>query len=144
MSTDYIRSVHADFKNSFRDALAAAIRGTGLASRFLDQRDPGASLPWLEQPGTDGERGYWIGCGLSADPAMPPASWPTHLHAHYLSPADDTPDAETLSTRVLDLTLTGDTARDAVILARITVTAVLRHIDHGCPVRVPAGTGRAR
>jgi hypothetical protein len=129
------RPSQSGFRAAFKEALAAEVGDTGLESRFLDGSEPGTSecMPWLQQPGGDGTSGYWIGCGMSADPARPPASWPTFLWASCLYQKDGDPDGETLSVRPLDLTLTGTGARDPAILAAITVTAVLAHIEQGSP-----------
>jgi hypothetical protein len=128
MSTDFIRS---DFRAAFKQALAAAVEGTGLESRFLYATEPGTDecMPWLQQAGTDGHAGYWIACGLTEHQGLPAGTWPTYLWAAYLHPADpsDPDNCETLSERPVDLSLSGPAARDPRILAAITVTAVLGH-----------------
>lgn len=123
------RRIQASFGAAFKAALLAAIEGTELEGRFLDGSEPGTDgcMPWLRHAAGDGDAGYWIACGLSANPALPSGAWPTRLRANYLCPADHDPDAEFLSERPFDLTLAGTGARDARILAAITVTVVLDH-----------------
>lgn len=120
----------AQLDHDFREALTAAAEKAGV------QVLPGYGMPWLQAPGaTDG--GYWIGMGLEHWSHIPASQWRTFLFASWVSEADD----DFRIPRCLDVYLSGESARDPVILAAMAVTAVtadlakkVRHGESAGPV----------
>lgn len=141
-TADERRRIQAGFRAGFKAALLAAIEGSGLEGRFLDGSEPGTDecMPWLQQPGSGGGDGYWIACGLSADPAIPPVLWPSFASVSWVR-EDEAADI-TYGGYLLDLKLAGRGSRDPHVLAAIAVATVLRHIAQGCPDQLDRdGTG---
>jgi hypothetical protein len=105
-----------ELDREFRRELAEALEGSGLTARF-DCHLPAVLVPLDVLP--DGA-GYWIGFGLQHYEALTPAQRPTFLTVRFVSEADGD------AAPALDIVLTGASARDPYLLARmagITCTA---------------------
>jgi hypothetical protein len=119
------RRLADDLDRSFRQALAEAIKGTGLQGHNLDVYGIAGGMPWLQVPGADG--GWWIACGLSQETRLISQLWPTFLWAVYRSDTEGDP---LEGSRALDVKLTGDPgpdrsgARSGRLLAAMTVAAI--------------------
>jgi hypothetical protein len=120
----------AALDTAFKTALRTAAEGTGLESRFPGRSEPGTGecLPWLRRAGGDDSAVYRVDCGLRDKPDLPDRAWPTYLRitCDWLAGAG-TQFAETRGELVFCVTLAGHGARNAGILAAITVAVVLGH-----------------
>lgn len=102
-----------EFRQAFTAALAEAVQETGQLAVWTD----GPTLPWVQQAGGDGSRGYWITCQITPGKGA-------HLDVTYLAPGTG---SALLADRAADLTLTGTGARNVRILAAAAVTAIRSH-----------------
>jgi hypothetical protein len=127
-SLDQFHEVNDEFERQFRAALKAAVEAKdGLSCRFLDKPYDRLSsqLPWLSWD-DDGDAGYWVASGLEHRSEAPPSSWRTFLWLHYLRPTQDGEDFER-DERPFSVHLEGESARNAILLARMVVDAASLH-----------------
>jgi hypothetical protein len=107
----------------FRAALAAAVNGTPLLAGDTGADASWVSLPWIADARLP-DGGYWVGFGLRHYDARPASTWPTFIFVQY---RDEGPVEG--HTRPLDIDLSGDSARDARMMAALVVAAVLPDVE---------------